>query len=334
VTIKAADTTFLDGETYHDYGKAEDSGELCFVEVPPMPGTTDPCGPNNIRFNVPADTEQLDYTLLENGDVTVEPKHPWFFKSLHQVVKFTLPADSNVPCDTTVTIDPPAAPSTTDPCGPANISFVVPADTAQLDYTLLANGNVTVAPKPGYVFSGNSQLITFTLPADSGVPCPLGVQEIAPEISFTDPDCDNLDGADWSGNLTEIVAYEVTGTPGLGESITVTASIKPALADQYAFPEGFDTSVDHTYPTLAELECVLGEETVVPSPKPEENPPVVLGTEAAVPTQVHAGMASLPGTGSSTNALLGQLLVGAGLMLLVAGGWVGFAGRDYGKHHI
>jgi hypothetical protein len=282
----------------------------------------------------PADSELFAWTIVDGHLIVTIRVDSKFFPDHTKTHDYGVAPDSGRPCDTTVTIDPPAAPSTTDPCGPANISFVVPADTAQLDYTLLANGNVTVAPKPGYVFSGNSQLITFTLPADSGVPCPLGVQEIAPEISFTDPDCDNLDGADWSGNLTEIVAYEVTGTPGLGESITVTASIKPALADQYAFPEGFDTSVDHTYPTLAELECVLGEETVVPSPKPEENPPVVLGTEAAVPTQVHAGMASLPGTGSSTNALLGQLLVGAGLMLLVAGGWVGFAGRDYGKHHI
>ena len=76
------------------------------------------------------------------------------FSGDSQLITFTLPADSNVPCSTTVTIDPPGAPSTTDPCGPANISFNVPADTNQLDYTLLGNGNVTVAPQPGYVFSG------------------------------------------------------------------------------------------------------------------------------------------------------------------------------------
>ena len=70
---------------------------------------------------------------------------------------------------------------------------------------------------------------------------------------------------------------------------------------------------------------MLGEETVVPSPKPEKNPPVVLGTEAAVPTQVNAGMAGLPSTGSSTNTLLAQLLVAGGLLLLVAGG--------LGRHH-
>lgn len=315
-----------------------DSNDPCdstvTIDPPGAPPTTDPCGPSNIAFVVPADTAQLDYTLLGNGNVTVAPKAGYVFSGNSQLITFTLPADSNAPCATVVTIDPPGAPPRIDPCDPGNIRFEVPADTGTLNYELLANGNVTVAPQSGYVFSGNSQLITFTLPADSGIPCPLGVEEIAPEITFTDPDCNNLDGADWSGNLTDIVAYEVTGTPGLGESILVTASIKPAFADQYAFPEGFDATVDHTYPTLAELECVLGEETVVPSPKSEKNPPVVLGTEAAVPTQVNAGMASLPGTGTSTNALLAQLLVAAGLVLLVAGAWVGFAGRDYGKHHI
>ncbi len=315
-----------------------DSGVLCDSTVtitpPGAPPTTDPCGPANISFNVPADTSQLDYTLLGNGNVTVAPQPGYVFSGNSQLITFTLPADSNVPCSTTVTIDPPGAPSTTDPCGPANISFNVPADTSQLDYTLLGNGNVTVAPQPGYVFSGNSQLITFTLPADSGVPCPLGVEKIAPVVTFTDPDCENLEGADWSGNLTEIVDYEVTGTPDFGETVTVTATVKAALADQFAFPDGFDNTFDHTYPTLVELDCVLGEETVVPSPKPEKNPPVVLGTEAAVPTQVNAGMATLPTTGSSTNQLLAQLMVAGGLLLLVAGGWVGLGGRAYGKHHV
>jgi hypothetical protein len=326
-----------DDEQAEDVSLKECPGYVQEIPVPAMPSTTDPCNPpevaSNIAFVVPADTAQLDYTLLGNGDVTVAPKPGFVFRGNTQVVTFQLPADSNVPCSTTVTIDPPGTPSTTDPCGPANIAFNVPADTAQLDYTLLGNGDVTAAPKPGFVFSGNSQLITFTLPADSGTPCPLGVEEIAPEVTFISPDCANLDGADWSGNLKEIVDYAVSGTPGLGESITVTATVKPALADQYAFPGGFDTSIDHTYPTLAELECVLGEESVVPSPRPEENPPVVLGTEAAVPTQVNAGMATLPTTGSPTNLLLAQLMVAGGLLLLVAGGWAGLGRGLQGKHH-
>jgi hypothetical protein len=45
-------------------------------------------------------------------------------------------------------------------------------------------------------------------------------------------------------------------------------------------------------------------------------------------------MATLPTTGSPTNQLLAQLMVAGGLLLLVAGGWVGLGGRAYGKHHV
>ncbi|MGI8901953.1 MAG: hypothetical protein ACR2HA_13710, partial [Nocardioides sp.] len=150
-----------------------DSGVLCTttVAIPAQPATTDPCGPGNIAFVVPADTDQLDFTLLANGNVTVAPKAGFVFEGASQLVTFTLPADSGVLCTSTVAI--PGQPTTTDPCGPGNIAFVVPADTVELDFTLLANGNVTVAPKAGLAFEGTSQLVTFTLPADSGVLCPV-----------------------------------------------------------------------------------------------------------------------------------------------------------------
>ncbi len=71
-----------------------------------------------------------------------------------------------------------ARPTTEDLCGPDNIEFVVPADTDQVDWTLLQNGNVTVEPKDGYKFEGNSQLVTFTLPADTNEECPESDEEI------------------------------------------------------------------------------------------------------------------------------------------------------------
>ncbi len=153
-------------------------------------------------------------------------------------------------------------------------------------------------------------------------------------MTFTDPTCESLKGADWSGTYESIVKYKVTGKVDLGESVVVTASIRPAYVGEYVFPDGFDAAFEHTYPTLAELDCVLGEETVVPSPKPVEKPAVVLGTEAAVPTGVDAGLAGLPNTGSTSTSLLAQLMVGAGLLLLVAGGWLGFGRREYGGHQL
>jgi LPXTG-motif cell wall-anchored protein len=99
---------------------------------------------------------------------------------------------------------------------------------------------------------------------------------------------------------------------------------------------------DLTTAESLELECVAGEESIPPkphktrpaSPQPEAKPPDVLGTEAAVPTGVEAGLASLPNTGASGHNLLAQLMVGSGLVLLVAGGWLGFGRREYGGHQL
>ena len=83
------------------------------------------------------------------------------------------------------------------------------------------------------------------------------------------------------------------------------------------------------------LGCIAGEETVVPTPtkEPAQTPkPTVLGTEAAVPTQVDAGAAGLPDAGTSTSGPLALLMVGGGLLLLAAGGWLGLGGRAHGVH--
>ena len=329
VDILTASTTFPDGTTSHSYGTATDSGAPCppdQVAVPGAPSTTDPCGPANISFVVPADTGTLDWTLLGNGNVTVAPQAGFVFAGNSQLVTFTLPADSGVPCTTTV--DVPGEPSMTDPCGPANISFVVPADTGTLDWTLLGNGNVTVAPQAGYVFAGNSQLVTFTLPADSDEPCIAGVEEIAPAVSFADPTCAKPNRTTWSGNLTDLVDYTVSGAPGRGKSITVTAGIKSDLTDEFAFPEGYDNTFEHSYPTLTDLQCVKGSESV--RPKPEKSP-TVLGTSAVAPTAVDAGLSGTPAA-PSTTSLLAQLMVAGGLLLLLAGGWIGLGRREHGAH--
>ena len=41
------------------------------IQVPAEPGVTDPCGPNNASWNVPADTDTLNWELLGNGHLTV-----------------------------------------------------------------------------------------------------------------------------------------------------------------------------------------------------------------------------------------------------------------------
>jgi LPXTG-motif cell wall-anchored protein len=86
---------------------------------------------------------------------------------------------------------------------------------------------------------------------------------------------------------------------------------------------------------IQELECVLGSESAKPRPHKTPKPgkqPTVLGTQAVAPTAVDAGLTGLPATGSSSNSLLAQLMVGGGLVLLLAGGWLGFGRREYGAH--
>ena len=70
-----------------------------------------------------------------------------------------------------------------------------------------------------------------------------------------------------------------------------------------------------------------GTQTSKPRPD-KERPPTVLGTQTAVPTAVDAGLTGGPTAGGgSMTALLAQLMVGAGLLLLVAAGWTGLGGR-------
>ena len=151
--------------------------------------------------------------------------------------------------------------------------------------------------------------------------------------------------------MNAIVDYTVAGKPGLGQSVTVTAAIEPAQAGKYQFKAGAKTSFSHTYPSVDELDCVLGEETIVPKPRPDKKPtkaaeePTVKGVQvvvpkevapravapkAAVPTAVAAGLGE-PIT-STTTPLMAQVLVAGGLLLLLLGGWVGLGRREGGAH--
>jgi hypothetical protein len=79
VEILAADTVFAEtGQTSHDFGQApETNTEECEVlgeqlEIPAEPGVEDPCDTGNARWVVPADTDKLDWTLEDDGDLVVE----------------------------------------------------------------------------------------------------------------------------------------------------------------------------------------------------------------------------------------------------------------------
>jgi hypothetical protein len=120
----------------------------------------------------------------------------------------------------------------------------------------------------------------------------------------------------------------------------VTFTFAPAAG--YAFPAGTDTEVTVTVDAkLSGEDCILGEETTSPKPhttkpkpRPRDRAPIVLGTQAAVPTAVDAGLAGLPGTSVSpiSSPRLAQALVAGGLLLLIAGGSMGLGRRTRGAH--
>ena len=134
----------------------------------------------------------------------------------------------------------------------------------------------------------------------------------------------------WQGNLTDLVDYtQSTYAGSRGRSITVSASIKPAYAEEFAFPAGFDNTFEDTYKTLEEL--------MRPG----------LGVDAAQARQEahgarhrgrrgpdRGGRGSEPGDtqSASGNGLLAQAMVAVGLLLLLAGGWLGIGRRRHGVH--
>lgn len=89
---------------------------------------------------------------------------------------------------------------------------------------------------------------------------------------------------------------------------------------------------DLTDEEVLEEGCVLGEQTVIP--KPDE--PTVKGVQTivkkapvAAPTAVAAGIG---GPAASPLQTIAQMLVAGGMLLLVAGAWIGLGRRETGTH--
>lgn len=155
------------------------------------------------------------------------------------------------------------------------------------------------------------------------------------------PNYPSADAATCSSNGTLNVPAQPEGVlmTQLG-SVPGDVSFTFTPATGYVFPEGTDTDVTVTVGAkLTGTDCILGEESHKPQPtkskpKPRDRGPVVLGTQAAVPTAVDAGLSGLPTTSVSMTGSprLAQALVAGGLLLLVAGGSMGLGRRTRGAH--
>jgi hypothetical protein len=162
---------FEDGTTSKDFGKVVDSNEPCKVPIPAKPSYQDPCGPGNASWNVPADTESLDWTLEADGDLVVATKPGYVFNDGTTSKNFGKAPDSGVKC----TVPVPPAPSQNDPCGPNNASWNVPADSADYAWALRSDGHLVVTVKGDNTFPDGSTSKDYGLPTDSNEPCKVPV---------------------------------------------------------------------------------------------------------------------------------------------------------------
>jgi hypothetical protein len=203
---------------------------------------------------------------------------------------------------------------------------------------------ITATAASGYEFPGGVSTKTFPntfgdVPSDCGG---TDTELTAPSVSFTEPTCEKPKGAKITFGNQDEVDYAIAGVPGPGEGVVVHASPKAG----FEFAPGTQETFHHTFKDIAARNCagdeptVAGTQTTRPRPDKEPNanegqPPVVLGTQTAIPTAVDAGAAGGPDARAGSTTLLGRLGAGAGLLLLVAAGWTLIGGRRrHGGHEI
>jgi hypothetical protein len=178
---------------------------------------------------------------------------------------------------------------------------------------------------------------------DGDVPVP-GTPE--PELTLVKPLYPSVTDADCTRRGQLVVPAQPNGVVTTRSGAVpgdVTFAFAPAAG--YTFPAGTDTEVTVTVEKkLSGEDCILGEETTGPTPntagpkpgttkpKPHDRAPIVLGTQAAVPTAVDAGLAGPPSTSVSpiSSPRVAQALVVGGLLLLIAGGSMGLGRRTRG----
>lgn len=75
-----------------------DSGYACEIDAPTAPTISDPCGPDNAIWNIPADTATVKWYLNEEGALVAEAQGNNLLPGGHKTYVYGLPTDSNAPC--------------------------------------------------------------------------------------------------------------------------------------------------------------------------------------------------------------------------------------------
>lgn len=172
---------FADGTKVKNFGVAVDSGVVCpptSVPVPAAPQPIDPCnvvgGGNNAYWPVPASTAEVTWSLTGGGELIATANAGYVFADGRTSINFGIAPDNGVVCPP-VQVPVPAQPSHIEVCDTPGVTnnsiWVVPANTAQVTWTLLANGQLVSRTAAGYVFTNGSTEINWGIAPDNGWSC-------------------------------------------------------------------------------------------------------------------------------------------------------------------
>ncbi len=162
-------------------------------------------------------------------------------------------------CNVT-TVQPPTIP-VIDDCGPGNARYgQVPS--GPWSSVTNPNGSVTVTANPGNQFPGGKKSITYPVPTDSNVPCPVPVQFQVTTVPVID-DC-----GPGNAHYGQIPTGPWTATVNPDRSLTVTA------APGHQFPNG-QTVLTFPAPTDSNEPCPTPPVVTPPVEPPVVTPPVV-----------------------------------------------------------
>ncbi len=196
------------------------------IDVPAKPTSVDDCGTANDRVVQPAAIEGVVWTIGEivDGKATVTATALEGYEFDNGKTKVTWEYTfTDKPCPVNLV----GAPTFGDSCGLGNEQLVLPVDTESADWQSVREGDtitVTVAPKPGYVFTGDPQ--TEWAFSVNDEPCPPGVVPVGGVPTFFDA-C-GPDNEQFTPPVdTETVDWEFVRE---GDTITVTATAKPGSA--------------------------------------------------------------------------------------------------------
>jgi hypothetical protein len=181
-----------------------------------------------------------------------------------------------------VTVEIPAAPQVTDPCGPDNATWVKPEDTEEVTWEIDGEGHLIARITGDLEFTDGTDVHDYGVAPDSGVACGGGgggTTAVTPEITYTDL-CGTADDT--------VDGVAKTGYTFTVDTATGTVSFSPA--------PGY-----HLAGGVTELAAPW---TDAPCPEPEPEPEAEAEPEAVEATDVCPNLAGAQATVPSGSTLV------------------------------